>query len=124
MEYRKMGKTGLKVSSFCLGTMTFGRQVDEKESIRIIQTAIDSGVNFIDTADMYVNGITEEIVSKAIKGRRDALVIASKGGHIRKQDDKYGDQKDWGPIDLARPRAFHAWPAAASVAATLRPLNK
>ena len=56
MEYRKMGKTGLKVSSFCLGTMTFGRQVDEKESIRIIRTAIDSGVNFIDTADMYVNG--------------------------------------------------------------------
>ena len=63
MEYRKMGKTGLKVSSYCLGTMTFGRQVDEKESIRIIQTAIDSGVNFIDTADMYVNGVTEEIVS-------------------------------------------------------------
>lgn len=77
MEYRKMGKTGLKVSSFCLGTMTFGRQVDEKESIRIIQTAIDAGVNFIDTADMYVNGATEAIVSKAVKGKRDALVIAS-----------------------------------------------
>ncbi len=115
MEYRKMGKTGLKVSSYCLGTMTFGRQVDEKESIRIIQTAIDSGVNFIDTADMYVNGVTEEIVSKAIKGQRDALVIASKGGHIRKQDDTYGKQKDYGPIDLARPRAFHAWPAGEGV---------
>ena len=54
MEYRKMGRTGLKVSSFCLGTMTFGRQVEEKESIRIIHQAIDVGVNFIDTADMYV----------------------------------------------------------------------
>jgi aryl-alcohol dehydrogenase-like predicted oxidoreductase len=115
MEYRKMGKTGLKVSSFCLGTMTFGRQVDENESIRIIQAAIDSGVNFIDTADMYVNGVTEEIVSKAINGKRDALVIASKGGHIRKQDDKYGAQKDYGPIDLARPGAFHAWPAGEEV---------
>jgi 1-deoxyxylulose-5-phosphate synthase len=115
MEYRKMGKTGLKVSSFCLGTMTFGRQVEEEESIRIIHTAIDSGVNFIDTADMYVNGVTEEIVAKAIKGKRDDLVIASKGGHIRKQDDKYGIQRDYGPIDLARPRAFHAWPAGGGV---------
>jgi len=63
-----MGRTGLKVSSFCLGTMTFGRQVEEKESIQIIHQAIDAGVNFIDTADMYVNGVTEQIVGKAIKG--------------------------------------------------------
>jgi aryl-alcohol dehydrogenase-like predicted oxidoreductase len=61
MQYRKMGRTGLKVSSFCLGTMTFGRQVEEKESIQIIHAAIDAGVNFIDTADMYVNGVTEVI---------------------------------------------------------------
>lgn len=52
MEYRKMGRTGLKVSPFCLGTMMFGRQVEEDLSIRIIQTALDAGVNFIDTADM------------------------------------------------------------------------
>ncbi len=110
-----MGRTGLKVSSFCLGTMTFGRQVDEKESIRIIHAAIEMGVNFIDTADMYVNGVTEEIVGKAIKGQRDSLTIASKGGHIRKQDDKYGPQKDYGPIDLARPRQFHPWPAGEGV---------
>ena len=58
----------MKVSSFCLGTMTFGRQVEEKESIQIIHQAIDAGVNFIDTADMYVNGVTEQIVGKAIKG--------------------------------------------------------
>jgi aryl-alcohol dehydrogenase-like predicted oxidoreductase len=95
--------------------MTFGRQVDEKESIRIIHAAIDAGVNFIDTADMYVNGVTEEIVAKAIEGQRDSLVIASKGGHIRKLDEKYGEQRDYGPIDLARPRSFHAWPAGEGV---------
>ncbi len=111
MEYRKMGRTGLKVSAFCLGTMTFGRQVEEKESIRIIDAAIDAGVNFIDTADMYVNGVTEEIVAKATKGKRDALVIASKGGHIRGLGKKYGELKDYGPIDLARPRPFHPWPS-------------
>ena len=59
MEYRKMGRTGLKVSAFCLGTMMFGRQVEEQESLRIIHKAIDEGVNFIDTADMYANGVTE-----------------------------------------------------------------
>ena len=80
MQYRKMGRTGLKVSTFCLGTMTMGRQVDEETSIRIINRALDEGVNFVDTADMYVNGTTEEIVGKAIKGKRDRLVLASKGG--------------------------------------------
>jgi aryl-alcohol dehydrogenase-like predicted oxidoreductase len=95
--------------------MTFGRQVDEKESIRIIHAAMDAGVNFIDTADMYVNGVTEEIVAKAIDGQRDSLVIASKCGHIRKLDKKHGEQRDYGPIDLARPRPFHAWPAGEGV---------
>ena len=70
MEYRKMGRTGLKVSAFCLGTMMFGRQVKQQESLRIIHKAIDEGVNFIDTADMYSNGVTEQIVGKAIKGRK------------------------------------------------------
>jgi 1-deoxyxylulose-5-phosphate synthase len=110
MEYRTVGRTGLKVSTFCLGTMMFGRQVEEQESIRIIAKAIDAGVTFIDTADMYANGVTEEIVAKAIKGNRDALVLASKGGHIRRLAPKYGEQRTAGPIDLARPRAFHPWP--------------
>lgn len=66
----------------------FGRQVEEDLSIRIIQTALDAGVNFIDTADMYVNGVTEEIVGKAIKGKRDKIVLASKGGHVRKLQRK------------------------------------
>jgi aryl-alcohol dehydrogenase-like predicted oxidoreductase len=111
MEYRKMGRTGLKVSAFCLGTMTLGRQVEEKESIRIIERAMDLGVNFIDTADMYVNGVTEQIVGKAIKGKRDSVVLASKAGHVRKLAKKYGEQKISGPIDLARPEPFTPWPA-------------
>ena len=118
MEYRKMGRTGLKVSTFCLGTMTFGRQVEERESLRIIQRALDAGVNFIDTADMYVNGVTEQIVGKAIKGQRDSIVLASKAGHILKLGKKYGEQKISGPIDLARPRPFTPWPGKEDVSPT------
>ena len=66
-------------------------------------------MNFIDTADMYVNGVTEGIVAKAIKGKRDAVVLASKGGHIRKLAAKYGEQIVSGPIDLARPKHFRPW---------------
>ena len=73
MEYRKMGRTGLKVSTFCLGTMMFGRQVEENLSIRIIEEALGAGVNFIDTADMYVNGVTEEIVGNAPERRMKPL---------------------------------------------------
>ena len=115
MEYRKVGRTGLKVSTFCLGTMMFGRQVDEAESLRIIRRAIDNGVTFIDTADMYANGGTEEILGKAIKGSRDSLVLASKAGHLRRLAPKYGEQTVAGPRDLARPRPFHSWPGGDEV---------
>jgi len=115
MEYRKVGRTGLKVSAFCLGTMMFGRQVDEPESLRIIARALDSGVTFIDTADMYANGVTEEILAKAIKGTRETLVLASKAGHVRRLAAKYGEQTIAGPIDLARPRPFHPWPGGDQV---------
>jgi aryl-alcohol dehydrogenase-like predicted oxidoreductase len=115
MEYRKMGRTGLKVSVFCLGTMMLGRQVDEAESIRIIRKAVDEGVNFIDTADIYANTVTEGIVGKAVKGMRDSLVIASKAGHIRALGKKYGEQLIAGPIDLARPRAFKPWPSGEEI---------
>jgi 1-deoxyxylulose-5-phosphate synthase len=111
MEYRKMGRTGLKVSALCLGTMTFGKQVDEATSLAIIGRALDLGVTFIDTADMYVNGLTEQIVAKAIKGKRDSLVLASKGGHVKKLAAMYGEQKISGPIDLARPAPFRPWEA-------------
>ncbi len=80
MKYRKLGKTGLKVSEICLGTMTFGNQIDEVESAKLIRWTIDAGINFIDTADMYVDGRTEEIVGKALKGVRQSVVLATKVG--------------------------------------------
>jgi aryl-alcohol dehydrogenase-like predicted oxidoreductase len=78
MRYKKLGRTGLKVSEICLGTMTFGEQVSEAEAIDIMRSATAAGVNFIDTADMYVGGKSEEIVGRALKGERDSVVLASK----------------------------------------------
>jgi aryl-alcohol dehydrogenase-like predicted oxidoreductase len=75
MKYRKLGKTGLKVSEICLGTMTFGNQIDEAESAKLIRWTVDAGINFIDTADMYVDGRTEEIVGKALKRVRQSVVL-------------------------------------------------
>lgn len=80
MELKKLGRTGLKVSEICLGTMTLGSQVPEAESIDIIKSALDSGINFLDTADGYSEGKSEEIIGKAIKGDRDSVVVATKVG--------------------------------------------
>lgn len=78
MEYQTLRGTGITVSRLCLGTMTFGAQTDEATAIRMVHTAIDAGVNFIDTADVYVGGTSEEIVGKALQGKRDKVVLASK----------------------------------------------
>jgi aryl-alcohol dehydrogenase-like predicted oxidoreductase len=78
MQYRKMGRTGLKVSAICLGTMTYGSQVEEQEAIKIIEHAIEGGVNFFDTADGYVQGRSEEVVGKGLKKARQAVVLATK----------------------------------------------
>ena len=80
MEYRMLGRTGVKVSPLCLGTMNFGGPTPEDESIRIIHAALDAGINFIDTADMYNAGESERIVGKALKqgNRRDQVVLATK----------------------------------------------
>jgi aryl-alcohol dehydrogenase-like predicted oxidoreductase len=78
MIYKNLGKTGTKVSELCLGTMIFGRQVDETTAIKIIGRAVDLGINFIDTANVYTGGHSEEIVGKAIRGRRDDIVLATK----------------------------------------------
>ena len=80
MKYRKLGRTGLLVSEISLGTMTFGNQIDEAESIKLMKYAMESGVNFIDTADSYVDGRTEEIVGKGLKGERHSVVLATKVG--------------------------------------------
>jgi len=79
MDYRQLGKTGLRVSPVCLGTMMFGGPTTEADSIHIIHKAYDQGVNFIDTADMYSVGGSEEVVGKAIADRRDKVVLATKG---------------------------------------------
>lgn len=78
MKYKNLGKTGVKVSELCLGTMIYGQQVDEATAIKIIKRAVDLGINFIDTADVYTEGRSEEIVGKAIKGIRDEIVLATK----------------------------------------------
>ena len=80
MDYRPLGRTGVQVSSLCLGTMMFGAwgNTDHDDSIRIIHAALDAGVNFVDTADVYSAGESEEIVGKALKGRRDDVVLATK----------------------------------------------
>jgi aryl-alcohol dehydrogenase-like predicted oxidoreductase len=80
MGYRPLGRTGVQVSKLCLGTMMFGAwgNSDHDDSIRIIHRALDAGVNFVDTADVYSAGESEEIVGKALKGRRDDVVLATK----------------------------------------------
>jgi aryl-alcohol dehydrogenase-like predicted oxidoreductase len=80
MEYRILGRTGVKVSAYCLGTMMFGPwgNDDEADCIRMTHRALDAGINFLDTADIYSKGRSEEIVGKAIKSRRDEVVLATK----------------------------------------------
>ena len=80
MKYRKLGRTGLQVSEICLGTMLYGEQVGSTEAIKIIDKAFDSGINFFDTADVYVQGKSEEILGKAIRGKRHSVVLATKVG--------------------------------------------
>ena len=80
MRYRVLGGTGIEVSVHCLGTMMFGAvgNPDHDDAVRIIHTALDAGINFVDTADMYSAGESEEIVGKALAGRRDDVVLATK----------------------------------------------
>jgi len=80
MEYRFLGRSGVRVSPLCLGTMNFGGPTPEDEAIRLIHTAFDSGINFMDTANMYNDGESERIVGKALKqgNRRDQVILATK----------------------------------------------
>jgi len=80
MRYRRLGSTGVEVSTQCLGTMMFGAMgnTDHDDCVAIIHAALDGGINFLDTADVYSGGESEEIVGKALKGRRDEVVLATK----------------------------------------------
>ncbi len=83
MDYRRLGKSGLKVSAIGLGTNAFGSRADEQISIKIINQALELGVNLIDTAESYTQGHSEEIIGKAVKGKRLQAIIATKFGHVR-----------------------------------------
>ncbi|MGE5221716.1 MAG: aldo/keto reductase [Omnitrophica WOR_2 bacterium] len=80
MEYRNLGRTGVKVTPLCLGAMNFGGPTGEQESLEIARKALDAGINFIDTANVYNNGESEKIVGRALKeyGRRDQVILATK----------------------------------------------
>lgn len=93
MEYRNLGRTGVKVSPLCLGAMNFGMTTEEADSITIIHRAIDAGINFIDTANVYSRGISEQVTGKALQGRRDRVVLATKV-YGRMDDDDINAQ--WG----------------------------
>ncbi|MBZ9644599.1 aldo/keto reductase [Streptomyces sp. PSKA30] len=98
MRYRTLGRTGIKVSPYCLGAMMFGAigNPDHDDSVRIIHKALDAGINFVDTADAYSRGESEEIVGKALKGRRDNVVLATKA-HLPMGDDpnQQGNSRRW-----------------------------
>ncbi len=99
MDYRTLGTTGVQVSPLCLGAMMFGAwgNTDHDECVRIIHRALDAGINFIDTADVYSRGESEEIVGKAVEGsRRDHVVLATKvHGTMGDDPNEFGNSRRW-----------------------------
>jgi aryl-alcohol dehydrogenase-like predicted oxidoreductase len=98
VEHRTLGRTGVQVSPLCLGAMMFGAwgNPDHDESVRIVHAALDAGINFVDTADVYSAGESEEIVAKAIAGRRDEVVLATKvHGQMGKDPNERGNSRRW-----------------------------
>jgi aryl-alcohol dehydrogenase-like predicted oxidoreductase len=110
MEYQVLRGTGIKVSRVCLGAMTFGEQADEAASVRMIDRALEAGVNFIDTADAYVSGKSEEILGRALRGRRNRVVLASKV-RWKTGEDPHKDQ------------GLHRWHVIRGVEASLKRLQ-
>ncbi|MBV8078989.1 MAG: aldo/keto reductase, partial [Actinobacteria bacterium] len=95
---RTLGTTGVQVSPLCLGAMMFGAwgNTDRDESIRIIHRALDAGINFVDTADVYSRGESEEIVAKALEGRRENVVLATKAhGTMGDDPNERGNSRRW-----------------------------
>ncbi len=98
MDLRNLGRTGVRVSPLCLGAMMFGSwgNTDRDDCVRIVHRALDSGINFIDTADVYSAGESEEIVGQALKGRRDEVVLATKvHGSMGKDPNAFGNSRRW-----------------------------
>jgi aryl-alcohol dehydrogenase-like predicted oxidoreductase len=98
MEYRTLGRSGIRVSSYCLGTMMFGAwgNPDAGECVEMVRTALDHGVNFVDTADVYDFGTSEEIVGRALKGCRADVVLATKVNNAMSDDPNHrGNSRRW-----------------------------
>lgn len=98
MKYRPLGRTGIRVSSYCLGAMMFGKlaNADHDACVRIVHKALDFGINFIDTADAYSQGESEIIVGKALRGRRDDVVVATKAALPMGDDpNQRGSSRRW-----------------------------
>jgi aryl-alcohol dehydrogenase-like predicted oxidoreductase len=98
MKQRWLGNTGVRVSNLCLGAMMFGKwgNADHEDSVRIIHRALDAGINFIDTADVYSYGESEEIVAKALAGRRDRVILATKVHAPMSEDpNQMGSSRRW-----------------------------
>jgi aryl-alcohol dehydrogenase-like predicted oxidoreductase len=98
MNHRPLARTGVQVSPLCLGAMMFGGwgNPDHDDSIKIIHRALDAGINFIDTADVYSRGESEEIVGKALAGRRDDVVLATKvHGTMGDDPNQFGNSRRW-----------------------------
>ena len=96
MDYRYLGRSALKVSPLCLGAMMFGGETDEPTSKRIIAKAFERGVNFVDTADVYNAGRSEQVVGPAIAGKRDSWVVATKFGYVSAQGpNEQGQSRKW-----------------------------
>src|ERR687898_1145155 len=98
MDHRLLGSTGVSVSKMCLGAMMFGAwgNPDHEDSTRIIHAALDAGINFVDTADVHAQGESEEIVGKALKGRRDDVFLATKfHGSMGEDPNRQGSSRRW-----------------------------
>jgi len=98
MEMRTLGRTGVQVSPLCLGAMMFGAwgNPDHEDSIRIVHAALDAGINVVDTADVYSQGESEEIVGKALAGRREHVVLATKAhGPMGEDPNQRGNSRRW-----------------------------
>jgi len=98
MEYGYLGRSALKVSPLCIGAMMFGGETDEATSKRILDKAFDQGINFVDTADVYHSGRSEEVVGRSIAAHRDAWVIATKFGYAASANagaNEQGQSRKW-----------------------------
>jgi aryl-alcohol dehydrogenase-like predicted oxidoreductase len=135
VRYKTLGKSGLAVSELCLGTMTFGNTTSEEDSITMIDRFLDAGGNFIDTADVYVGGVSEEIVGKAIKDKRQDVILATKvrmKTGDRPNDVGYSRKRVMDGIDVSLKRLqtdyidlyqLHVWDQLTPIEETLRTLD-